>query len=134
MRKSICKISKRFSVLLFFILASFVASAQNTVNGTVTDSKSGNSIPAVTVTIRGSKTATQTDANGHFSINASPKATLVFTSAGYTRKEVAVENQSSLQISMAVAVENLNEVVIIGYGTTKKKDLTGAVSTVSTKD
>lgn len=134
MRRSIRKISKQAGVLLFFILAAFVASAQNTVNGTVTDSKLGNGIPAVTVTIRGTKTATQTDVNGQFSIKASPNSTLVFTSAGYTPKEVAVGNQSSLQVSMAVAVENLNEVVVIGYGTTKKKDLTGSVSTVSTKD
>jgi len=134
MRKSISKISKQTYALLFFTLVAFGVKAQNTVTGKVTDSKSGLGIQGVTVTVRRTKTATQTDANGNFSIEASPTSTLVFTSASYAQKDVAVANQSSLNVSMEVSAEKLGEVVVIGYGTALKTDLTGAISTVTEKD
>lgn len=134
MRKSITKISKQVSVLIFFILVAFGANAQNTVTGKVTDSKAGNGIQGVTVTVKGTKRATQTDINGDFSIVAAPNATLVFSSAGYTDQEVAVNNQSSIQVPLVISVEKLGEVVIIGYGSVKNKDLTGSVSQINAKD
>ena len=134
MRKCILKISKHLAVLLFVTLAAFSVKAQNTVTGKVTDSKSGLGIQGITVTVKGTKTATQTDASGNFSIMALPNATLDFTSANYSNQEVAVNNQSSLLVRMVISVQQLGEVVIIGYGTVKKKDLTGSVSTISTKD
>jgi len=134
MRKSISKMSKQIGVLIFFILVAFGANAQNTVTGKVTDSKTGNGIPGVTVTVKGTKTATQTDASGNFSIAASPTSTLVFTSAGYTPKDVAVASQSFLNVSMEVSAEKLNEVVVVAYGTRRKQDLTSAITSVSSKD
>lgn len=134
MRKSIFKKTKQMGVLLFFILVACSANAQNVVTGKVTDSKSGYGIQGVTVTIKGTKKATQTDANGNFSIAASPASTLVFTSAGYTSKDVAVSNQSFLNVSMGVSAEKLNEVVVVAYGTRRKQDLTSAITSVSSKD
>ena len=95
MRKSISEISKQVTVLLFFFLAAFAANAQNIVTGKVTDSKAGYGIQGVTVTVKGTKNATQTDVNGDFSIAAAPTATLVFTSASYTPQEIEVNHQSS---------------------------------------
>ncbi|HUZ58992.1 MAG TPA: carboxypeptidase-like regulatory domain-containing protein, partial [Hanamia sp.] len=134
MRKRFSKITKHIGVLLLFIMVAFGANAQNTVTGKVTDSKSGLGIQGVTVTVRGTKTATQTDANGNFSIMASPNATLEFTSAAYNSHAIAVNHQSSLLVPMVISVQKLGEVVIIGYGTVKKQDLTGSVATISTKD
>ena len=134
MRKYISKSTKPLSVLLVFILTAFVAHAQNIVTGKVTDLKSGYGIQGVTVNVKGTKKSTQTDAGGNFSIAAAPTATLVFTSTGYTTKEVAVGSQSFLNISMEISVEKLSDVVIIGYGTVQKKDLTGSISAVTAKD
>lgn len=134
MRKSIIKISGQIGVLIFFILVAFGANAQNTVTGKVTDSKAGYGIQGVTVTVKGTNRATQTDVNGDFSIAAAPNATLVFTSSGYTSQEVAVNNQSSVQVSLVISAERLGDVVIIGYGSVKQKDLTGSVSQINAKD
>lgn len=134
MRKSISKMSKHIPVLLFFFLAAFSANAQNVVTGKVTDSKAGYGIQGVTVTVKGTQKATQTDVNGSFSIQAAPNATLVFTSAGYASQEVPVANQSSINVPMVISAEKLGEVVVIGYGTARKKDLTGSVAQVNEKD
>ena len=134
MRKSISKMSKQIGVLMFFILVAFGANAQNTVTGKVTDPKTGNGIAAVTVTVKGTNTATQTDLNGNYSISAAPTATLVFTSAEYATQEVPVNNQTSINASMVASAQQLGEVVVIGYGTSQKKDLTGAVSQINAKD
>jgi iron complex outermembrane receptor protein len=134
MRKSISKMSKQISVLIFFILAAFGADAQNAITGKVTDSRTGNAIPGVTVSVAGSNTATATDVNGNFSITAQPTSTLIFTSASYIQQEVAINNQTSINVSMVISTEKLGEVIVIGYGTTQKKDLTGSVSQINSKD
>ncbi|HSV11613.1 MAG TPA: carboxypeptidase-like regulatory domain-containing protein, partial [Hanamia sp.] len=134
MRKSTFKKTKQIYVLLFFILVAFGSHAQNVVTGKVTDLKGGYGIQGVTVTVKGTKRATQTDVDGNFSIIASPASILEFTSAGYVTKDVAVAGQSSLNVSMLISAEKLGEVVVIGYGTAKKNDLTGSISTISSKD
>lgn len=134
MRRSISKISKHLAVFLFFSLVAFVANAQNAVTGHVKDAKAGYGLQGVTVTVKGTQTAVQTDVNGNFSIVASPNATLVFTSAGYGSSEVAINHRASIEVPLTISAQNLSEVVIIGYGTTQKKDLTGAITQVSEKD
>jgi iron complex outermembrane receptor protein len=84
--------------------------------------------------VKGTKRATQTDVNGNFSIAAPPASTLVFTSAGYTPKDVDVANQSFLNVSMAVSAERLGEVVVVAYGTRRREDLTSSITSVSSKD
>jgi iron complex outermembrane receptor protein len=134
MRKGISKISKHLSVLLFFTLVGFVSHAQNTVTGHVTDSAGRYGLQGVTVTVKGTKTAVQTNPDGNFSIVAPGNATLVFTSASYNTTEVRVNNRSSIEVHLNVSTEKLSEVVIIGYGTTQKKDLTGAITQISEED
>lgn len=134
MKKTIQKIPKILPVLILFVLISFTSMAQNALSGTVTDSKSGAPVSGMTVTIKGTKTSTQTGADGTFKLTApAGKNTLQFTSVGYVTQE-STSADGIFRISVVQANQVLNEVVVVGYGTTRKKDLTGAVSTVTSKD
>ncbi|MGB8194086.1 MAG: TonB-dependent receptor [Chitinophagaceae bacterium] len=105
--------------------------AQNrTITGKVT-SDNGLPLPNVSVIIKGTNTGTTTNADGAFSINVPPSArALLFSSVGMTTEEVAIGNKTAISISMKAADKDLQEVVVIGYGTQKKKEVTGAVSSV----
>src|SRR5882757_750883 len=134
MRKSIKKISQVLLMslcLLFFTAAAF---AQNVVTGKVTDTKDGSPAVGVNVTIKGTKTTVQTATDGTFKINAPANATLVFTSVSFGRQEVAVGSKTSLDVSLLESNQQLNEVVVVGYGTQRKKEVTGAISRVGTKE
>lgn len=134
MKKTIEKIPKVLSVFLLLVLISFVSRAQNSLTGTVTDSK-GAPVQGVTVTLKGTKTSTQTGTDGTFKISApATKATLVFSSVGFGTQEVAATSGSAVSVSLTERNQQLNEVVVVGYGTARKKDLTGAVASVSSKD
>lgn len=99
------------------------------VSGTVKES-SGNPLIGVTVQIKGTTGGTTTDAQGHYKINAPGDATLVFSYVGYENSEVAVNNRATIDVTLLVANTGLNEVMVVGYGTQKKKDLTGSVERV----
>ncbi|HEY9258004.1 TonB-dependent receptor [Chitinophaga sp.] len=104
------------------------------VTGTVKD-ENGIPVPGISVQVKGKTTGALTDASGNFSIDALPVETLILTAVGYNRQEVALNNSGRpLTITMASKVTNIGDVVVVGYGTQKKKDLTGAISSVSTKD
>jgi TonB-dependent starch-binding outer membrane protein SusC len=121
-----------FMVLILCCSWQFVL-AQKTITGTVTDAKDGLTLPGVSIVVKGTTTGTLTDISGNFTIKASADQVLLFTFIGYKAQEIAVGNQTTLKISLVQAAEQLDEVVVIGYGTTKKKDLTGAIATVNTK-
>lgn len=99
------------------------------VTGTVRDS-SGNPLVGVSVQIKGSNSGTVTDAGGRYEIEAPEEATLVFSYIGYETREMALEGKTSLDITLNVSTSGLNEVVVVGYGTQQKKDLTGSVERV----
>ncbi len=103
-----------------------------TITGTVTDSK-GTPLQGVTVLVKGTKKGTSTDESGHFSIDAPENGTLVVSFVGYITQEVSINNQANIYIVLVNANSELNEVVVIGYGTAKRKDLTGSVQSVSGK-
>lgn len=97
------------------------------VSGKVTDSKNA-PLEGVSVTIKGSRRGATTNAQGSFTLNNVPdNATLVFSYTGFATQEVAVKGNASMNVSLVEQVSGLNDVVVIGYGTTTKKDLTGAV-------
>lgn len=125
-----------FILTLIILGGSMVVKAQgNEVSGNVTDEASGSGLPDITVHVKGNTTGTITDAKGNYHINiASGNVTLLFTGIGYTPKEVPVNNQARINVKLSVSSESLNSVVVIGYGTVNKKDLTGSVSTVKGKD
>jgi TonB-linked SusC/RagA family outer membrane protein len=105
-----------------------------TVKGKVTDRRDGQSLPGVTVKVKGTAIATVTDVNGNYSLQADEKAVLVFSYIGYDAVEVPVNSQSEISVSLQVSSNNLNEVVVVGYGTQKKTSTTAAVSTLAVKD
>src|SRR4051812_22061158 len=117
--------------LLFSISQAFAQS--RTVTGTVTD-PNGKGIPGVTVLVKGTTTATQTDANGTYRINAPANSVLIFSSIGYGSIEQETGLGTNTDVKLQSTEASLSEVVVIGYGTARKKDLTGAVATVNEKD
>ena len=108
----------------------FVAYAQQTVTGTVKDA-TGEPMIGVTVLLNG-QAAAVTDIDGNFSIKAEPKDVVKVSYIGYTDQQITVGNKTSLDIVLQEDSQTLNEVVVVGYGTMKKSDLTGSVSSVNT--
>lgn len=106
-----------------------------TVQGTVRDESNGQPLAGVTVTIKGTSQATTTNEQGVYSIDKVPaSATLVFTSIGMEPREVDVASQTTIDVTMVIALGNIDEVVVVGYGTQKKETVTGAVSQVRGDD
>ncbi len=127
-------IAKKLTLLLTLLAILAGSHAQNrTISGTVTDLK-GVGIPSVTVTVKGTRNAAVTDGNGSFSITAPENAALVFSSVGYVTVEVPVQGRSTINTSLTAQESNLSEVVVIGYGTARRRDLTGSVSAIRAKD
>ena len=113
---------------------SVMAAQQNKkVTGVVTDS-AGQPIPGANVLQKGTTNGAITDMDGKYTLNVPKNATLVVSFIGYATKEIKVNNQNVINVSLSEDAIGLDEVVAIGYGYVKKKDLTGAVSTVSAKD
>ena len=118
--------------LLFF--APAILFGQNTVKGTVTEQSSSLPLPGVNVIIKGTATGTATDFDGNYQINANNGDVLVFSYVGYVTQEITYNGQSTINVSFIEDAAQLDEVVIIGYGSVKKEDLTGSVDVVSSKD
>ncbi|MBK7884763.1 MAG: SusC/RagA family TonB-linked outer membrane protein [Chitinophagaceae bacterium] len=111
------------------LLFSLQAFSQNTVTGKVTDAKDGSPVPGVTVTVKGTTTAAQTQSDGTFSLVAPAGSTLVFTSVGFTTQEAPVRS-GAVNISFAQSNQQLNEIVVVGYGTQKRKEVTGSITRI----
>jgi TonB-linked SusC/RagA family outer membrane protein len=134
MRKSIPLMSKHIGVLILFTFFAFVAGAQNIVKGVIT-SKDGSALSGVSVIVKGTKTGTQTASDGSFTITVpSNSNTLIVSAVGYSRQEVLIGGQSSINISLETVASTLTDVVVIGYGTVKKKDVTGSIAQITSKD
>jgi iron complex outermembrane receptor protein len=122
-------------MLFLGVLLSGAVNAQGIrVTGKVTDAADGTALAGVTVVEKGTTNGTMSDVNGSFTITVNPNSTLVVSYVGYLNQEVAVNNRSSVDIALSVDVQALSEVVVIGYGTVAKKDATGSVVAVGTRD
>ncbi|HOZ76624.1 MAG TPA: TonB-dependent receptor [Ferruginibacter sp.] len=121
------------SMLVICTALSFAAKAQKTISGKVTD-RDGNPLPNVTVQVKGTSVSAVTNGKGDYSLTASPTDSLVFSSVGFISATAGVNNKSSLDTRLSLDNRSMEEVVVVGYGTQKKKDLTGAVSSVKAKD
>jgi TonB-linked SusC/RagA family outer membrane protein len=115
---------------LFLLLSSWAFAQKTTVGGTITDAK-GQSLPGVTVTIKNGKTGTNSDINGKYSLSANGNDILVFSMVGFVRQEIPVNNRATINVTLAEDQQTLNEVVVVGYGTQKRKDITGSIASVS---
>ena len=129
------KFLKENCILLLFLIFSFSATAQSfSVSGRVTDDSS-HALAGASVLEKGTKNSTVTGEDGSFRMNVSSgKAKLSISFVGHEPMEIAVDNQSQLSVVLKSANENLQDVVVIGYGTVKRKDVTGAVAGISQKD
>ncbi|GGC07240.1 SusC/RagA family TonB-linked outer membrane protein [Dyadobacter sediminis] len=108
-----------------------VINADKTLKGKVTDKTNGEGLPGVNVVVKGTSTGTTTDGTGNYTISVPDNgATLVFSFVGYISQEIAVGNRSELDVAIESDSKALSEVVVIGYGTARKSDLTGAVGSV----
>ncbi|MFN3849076.1 MAG: SusC/RagA family TonB-linked outer membrane protein [Spirosomataceae bacterium] len=120
-------------VSFLFVLSVQVAYSQNRqISGKVSDS-GGSPLPGVSVTVKGTSQGSVTDANGKYSLQAGNSATLVFSYIGYTTQEISVGSKSTIDVSMNEDAAALSEVVVVGYGTQKKSQMTGAISQVTAK-
>ncbi|MGD1890382.1 MAG: SusC/RagA family TonB-linked outer membrane protein [Cyclobacteriaceae bacterium] len=119
---------------VFFFFSSTLLFANNnpliTVSGTVTSPNDNEGLPGVNVLVKGTTQGTVTDIEGKYSINAEENDILVFSSIGFVSQEVPVDGRSTINITMTEDVQALEEIVVIGYGTQKRSDLTGAVGSV----
>ena len=123
----------RFALVALMAFVSLSALAQNKVSGTVTDKATGEPLIGVTVLEKGTSNGIATDFNGNYTISVGGGKTLVFSYIGYKTEEVEVKG-STLNVEMTEDAAMLDEVVVIGYGTMQRKDLTGSISTVNAKD
>ena len=121
----------RSSLALCFLFFAMQSVAQ--VTGSVSD-ETGETLPGVSVVVKGTTVGTTTDATGKYSIQAQPTQTLIFSFVGYVSQEVVVGNRNVINVSLTTDAAALDEVVVIGYGTQKKSQLTGAISTVKAQD
>ena len=127
-------LSKRLVIGLLTLLMPMIVLAQDiTVQGTVTD-EAGETLIGATVQQKGTSNGTVTDFDGNFTLTVPTNAILSVSYIGYTPKEIAVNGQTNLIIVLSSDDQMLNEVVVIGYGTMDKKELTSAISHVSEKD
>jgi TonB-linked SusC/RagA family outer membrane protein len=131
MRKLFTTLFSVVTALLF----TFTAFAQDiSVKGKVTDQSNGESLIGVSIKVKGSTTGTTTDVNGNYSVSAPPNGTLVFSYLGFQEQQVPINNRTTINVGLEVAAQQLQQVVVVGYGTQRKVDVTGSVSQVSGSD
>ena len=123
---------KIFTLFIFFALALSAFAQNRLITGKVTDA-GGTGLPGVTIQIKGTTNGTITNVDGGYQVSVSG-GVLAFSYIGFVTQEIPVTNQSAINVVLLEDVKLLNEIVVIGYGSQKKKDLTTAVSIVGEKD
>lgn len=127
------EISAAATVRTALPLTTILQAADITVNGRVTDER-GEGLPGVNVVVKGSTNGAQTDVEGRYTLTAPDNATLVFSFVGYTSREIAVGGRTTIDVPLAPDAQSLNEVVVVGYLTQNRQDVTGSVASVSGRD
>ncbi len=130
---------KKLTLLVFVLCGSLfgvnIFAQTNSITGKVISAKDNSPVEGATVLLKGSSAAVTTDTAGNFSINIpDPKGILVISSVGYVQQEININSRQHIEILLSATEGNLDDVVVIGYGTARKKDLTGSVTQVKSKD
>lgn len=126
---------KRWLLLAMLLSCNVIAFSQTIkITGTVVDSVESKSIPNVSVHVSGTNKRTQSDVNGKFSIEAAADAILVFKSIGFNEKRIPVNKREVINVRLSATNENLDEVAVVAYATQKKETVTGAISSIKTKE
>jgi hypothetical protein len=129
--KSACL--KGWLLIVSFLISATVWSQVQKISGKITSSDDNKPLPGVSIIIKGKTVGTQTNINGEFSIDVSQGEVLVFSITGFTTREVKVGANTTIDLSLETKVSELDAVVVTGYGTQKRKEVTGAVVTVNPK-
>jgi len=125
---------KNLLVLLLLLTATTAWAQEVQVTGKITTSDDGSPLPGVNIVEKSSSNGTVSDSQGNYSLSVKSGSTLVFSFIGYTSQEVVVGTQTTVDISLTTDITALSEVVVVGYGTQERKDVTGSVVAISTKD
>ncbi|MBK5208229.1 MAG: TonB-dependent receptor [Flavobacteriaceae bacterium] len=124
----------KIKILLYLVFCSHMFYAQNTVTGTIKSSNDSQEIPGVSVMVKGTTFGVATNFDGNYSIKVPKDGVLVYSYMGFKSQEISVNNRVVIDVFLDVDVAALNEVVVVGYGSQRKSDLTGAISTVNMED
>ncbi|MDR1199364.1 MAG: TonB-dependent receptor [Prevotellaceae bacterium] len=134
------RVKRKFAVIFFtavmLVSSVYVGNGQQkrTVNGKVTEAKSNTPLSGTTVNVKGTNSAVMSDVDGNFSIAAASGDVLVFYFMGYATQEIVLSDQSLINVLMVEEISQLDDIVVIGYGTTTKKEVTGSVSSIGSDD
>lgn len=121
----------RLAFFLFVCLPCLVSAQRLNLSGRVTSQQEKDGMPGVSVLIKGTSQGAITDAEGRFSIEVDPSSILVFSFIGHTTQEVAVNGQTQLSIVLEESASELSEVIVVGYSSVEKRNITGAIQTIS---
>lgn len=118
---------------LTMLSAALYAQTQ-AITGQVTDLTNGEALPGVNILVKGSTVGTVTDVEGNYRLSVPEEAeTLVFSSVGYLSEEITIDNQTTIDLALSPDIQSLSEIVVVGYGTQDKKELTGAIASVNSE-
>jgi TonB-linked SusC/RagA family outer membrane protein len=120
---------KLFFCSLFLLLSSWAMAQKIAVTGKITDEK-GQALPGATITVKKTTIGTNSDVQGKYQLNVNGNDILVFSMIGFVKQEIPVNNRTSIDVQLIGEEQSLNEVVVVGYGTQKRKDLTGSIASV----
>ncbi len=113
------------------VLTSKQAQIDNKITGTITDANTGESLTGVNIVIEGTTTGVVSDINGKFSIEVNkPGATLIFSFLGYTSQKIVTGNQNNIDVKLSQDVKQLDEVVVVGYGSMERSNVSGSISSI----
>lgn len=125
---------KKILTAILLMISVSIFSQEKTISGTVSD-KGGQPLPGASVIIKGTTIGTQSDFDGNFTLNvADENATLVISYIGFSTKELLIANQTTFNVTLEESAASLDEIVLVGYGTTQKRNLTGAVASLKSED
>jgi len=122
----------KITLAFCFVLSSTLVMAQNTVSGNVVDSETGTPLPGVNVIIQGTSTGVSTDFDGNYQISASQGAVLEFSFLGFENQSITV-NGDQLNVSMVPSADALDEIVVTGYGTQTRREVTGSIVSIGSE-
>ncbi|WP_461637194.1 SusC/RagA family TonB-linked outer membrane protein [Labilibaculum euxinus] len=134
MELNISRLRKLLLMLVMVFSFTMIHAQEKVVTGLVTDANDGMGIPGVSVVVKGTTVGTTTDIDGNYTLTVNANATIIYSFVGYRSQEIVVGSQSQINVILSIETENLSEIVVIGYGTVKKEDKTGSVTSVSSKD
>jgi len=130
-------IRKKLKVFLFLVAVLITSSGYaqlKTISGKVTDAGNGEMLPGVSVVVKGTTNGAATNFDGEYTINVEANQTLVFSFIGYTSQEVVVGEGNVLNVKLAQSTEKLEEVVVVGYGSQKKREITGSIAKIESRN